>query len=63
MRTPEQTAIAQFWNAMAVNQSDQAFQDVAIAHHMDVVEAARVLAMGNLVDSDALIACFDSKYA
>ena len=29
VRSPEQTAIAQFWNANAVNQSNQAFQDVA----------------------------------
>ena len=62
VRTPEQTATAQFWNANAVNQSNQAFQDVAITHQMDLVDAARVLAMGNLVDSDAGIACCDSKY-
>ena len=61
-RSPEQTAIAQFWNANAVNQSNQAFQDVAGAHGMDSVDAARLLAMGDLVDSDALIACWDSKY-
>ena len=53
VRTPEETATAQFWNTNAVNQSNQAFQDVAITHHMDVVHTARVLAMGNLVDSDA----------
>ena len=62
VRTPEQTAIAEFWNANAVNQSNQAFQDVAITHQMDLVDTARVLAMGNLVDSDAGIACWDSKY-
>jgi hypothetical protein len=62
VRSPEQTATAEFWNANAVNQSNQAFQDVAITHQMDLVDAARVLAMGNLVDSDAGIACFDSKY-
>ena len=62
VRSPEQTAVAQFWNANAVNQSNQAFQDVAITHQMDLVDAARVLAMGNLVDSDAGIACWDSKY-
>ena len=62
-RSPEQTAIAQFWNANAVNQSNQAFQDVAGAHGMDSVDAARLLAMEtDLVDSDALIACWDSKY-
>ncbi len=62
VRTPEQTAIAKFWNAFAVNQSNQAFQDVAITHGMDLVDTARLLAMGNLLDSDAGIACWDSKY-
>ena len=62
IRSPEQTAIAQFWNANAANQSNQAFQDVAITHQMDLVDTARVLAIGNLLDSDAGIACWDSKY-
>ena len=62
VRSPEQTAIAKFWNANSINQSNQAFQDVAITHRMDLVDAARLLAMGNLVDSDAGIACWDSKY-
>src|SRR6185437_1052689 len=62
VRSPQQTAIAQFWNASAVNQSNQGFQDVAISNRMDRVEAARVLAMGNLVDADAGIACWHSKY-
>jgi hypothetical protein len=62
VRTPQQTATAQFWNANAVNQSNQAFQDVAIAHAMDLVDSSRMLAMGDLVDSDAGIACWDSKY-
>jgi hypothetical protein len=62
VRSPEQTAVAQFWNANAANQSNQAFQDVAITHQMDLVETAHLLAMGNLVDSDVGIACWDSKY-
>jgi hypothetical protein len=62
VRSPGQTAIARFWNANAVNQSNQAFQDVARAHGMDSVDAARLLAMGDLTDSDALIACWDSKF-
>jgi hypothetical protein len=61
-RTPEQTAIARFWNANAVNQSNQAFQDVASTHAMGSVEAARLLAMGDMIDSDALIACWGSKF-
>jgi hypothetical protein len=62
VRSPAQTAIAQFWNANAVTQANQAFQDVAITHQMDLVETARLIAMGDLVDSDAGIACWDSKY-
>jgi hypothetical protein len=61
-RSAEQTAVARFWNANAVNQSNQGFQDVAGSRRMDSVEAARLLAMGNMIDSDALIACWDSKF-
>ena len=32
VRSAAQTAVARFWNAYAVNQSNQAFQDVAITH-------------------------------
>jgi hypothetical protein len=62
VRSPAQTAVALFWNANAANQSNQAFQDVAITHQMDLVDTARLIAMGDLVDSDAGIACWDSKY-
>lgn len=62
VRTPAQTAIGQFWNANVINQYNQAFRDFAAAHTMDLIDTARVLAMGNLVGTDALIGCFDSKY-
>ena len=62
LRSADQTATAQFWNSNAVNQSNQGFQDVAGVHGMDSVDAARLLAMGNVIDSDALIACWDSKF-
>ncbi len=62
VRTAQQTAVALFWNAQAVNQYNQAFQDVAAARGMDAVDTARVLAMGNVVGADAGIACWDSKY-
>jgi hypothetical protein len=61
-RTLEQTQIAQFWNANAINQVNQTLRDVASGHGFDLVETVRALAMGNLVDSDAGIACFDAKY-
>jgi hypothetical protein len=62
VRTPQQTAVARFWNAHGVNQYNQAFQDVAAARGMDAVDTARVLAMGNVIGADAGIACWDAKY-
>ena len=62
LRSPEQTAVAYFWNANVINQYNQAFRDLATEHDLDLVDAARAIAMGNLVGSDALIACFESKY-
>ena len=61
-RTAEQRAIAYFWNAFSINQSNGTMQNVASQHDLDIVDAARLFAMGNLVMSDAGIACFDSKY-
>lgn len=62
LRTPEQTATAYFWNANNINQDAQAFRDVATEHGLDLVDTARVLAMGEMVAADAAIACWDSKY-
>jgi hypothetical protein len=62
VRTPEQTAIAYFWNANAINQYNQTLRDVATQHGMDLVDAARLLAMGMMVTADTGMACFDSKY-
>lgn len=62
VRTPAQTASALFWNANAINQYNQAFRDLAIAHGFDLVDTVRLLAMGNMVGSDAGIGCFASKY-
>ena len=62
VRTPEQTAIAYFWNANAINQYNQTLRDVAIQHGMDLVDTARLLAMGMIVTADTGMACFDSKY-
>lgn len=62
VRTLEETAIGQFWNANVTSQTQQALRDLSTAHGFDLVDTARALAMGNLVDSDAGIACWDSKY-
>jgi hypothetical protein len=62
VRTQEETAIGQFWNANVTSQTEQALRDLSTVHGFDLVDTARALAMGNLVDSDAGIACWDSKY-
>jgi hypothetical protein len=62
VRTPDQTATAYFWNANNINQFNQTMQNVIAQHQMDLVDAAHLFAMGELVMTDAGIACFDSKY-
>jgi hypothetical protein len=61
-RTAGQTATALFWNANVINQYNQVFRDLATSHGLDLVDTVRLLAMGNMVASDAGIACMDSKY-
>jgi len=62
VRTAAQTAIAYFWNANAISQLNQTLQNVATQHHMDLLDTVRLLAAGNMVPTDAGMACFDSKY-
>ena len=62
VRTPTETAIAYFWVGFNVNQYNQTFQTVINDRHFDLVDAAHLLAMGNIVTTDAGIACYDSKF-
>jgi hypothetical protein len=61
-RTPDQTAIAFFWVGNNINQYNQTMQSLVTKHGMDLVDAAHLLAMGEIVTTDAGIACFDSKF-
>jgi hypothetical protein len=61
-RTQEQTDIARFWTSYPPFQYNTAFRTLILAHELDAMQAARLFAMGNMVGSDALIACFDAKY-
>jgi hypothetical protein len=63
MRTQAQTDTAYFWNGNVINQFNQALRDVATQHGMDMSDSTHLLAMGDLVVTDAAIACFDAKYA
>jgi hypothetical protein len=61
-RTQAETDIAYFWNANATSQLNQTLENVASQHEMDLLDAVRLLAAGNMVSTDAGMACFDSKY-
>jgi hypothetical protein len=62
VRTQPETAIAYFWNANATSQVNQTLQNVATQHDLDLLDTVRLLAAGNMVATDAGMACFDSKY-
>ena len=61
-RTPEQTAIAKFWEATAPAVYWPVARSVATAPGRDVTENARLLAVAAMAMDDALIAVFDAKY-
>jgi hypothetical protein len=62
-RTPEQTAIAQFWEATGPVVYWPVARSVATAPGRDVTDNARLLAVAAMAMDDALIAVFDAKYA
>jgi hypothetical protein len=61
-RTPEQTAIARFWEATAPVVYWPVAHSVAAMPGRDVTANARLLAMAAMAMDDALIAVFDAKY-
>ena len=61
-RTPEQTAIAKFWEATAPAVYWPVARSVANVPGRDVVENARFLATAGVAMDDALITIFDAKY-
>jgi hypothetical protein len=61
-RTPEQTAIAKFWEATAPSVYWPVARSVATAPGRDVTDNARLLAVAAMAMDDALIAVFDAKY-
>ena len=53
---------AWFWNANVISQLNRTLEDFATQNNMDLLDTVRLLAMGNMVPTDAGMACFDSKY-
>src|SRR5262245_27501407 len=61
-RTADQTLAARFWAEPPVQQARGSFRKFILDRRLDVVQAARFMAMISVVYADALIACFDAKY-
>ena len=62
VRTPEQTAIAKFWEATLPNVYWPVARSVASQAGRDVTDNARFFAVAAMAMDDALIAVFDAKY-
>jgi hypothetical protein len=63
VRSAEQTATALFWGLGRPDaQFNDALRTLATAKAFDRVQAARLLALTDVVMSDAFVACFDAKY-
>jgi hypothetical protein len=61
-RTPEQTAIAKFWEATAPSVYWPVARSVAAGPGREPIENARLFAVAAMAMDDALIAVFDAKY-
>lgn len=62
-RTAEQTLAARFWAEPPVQQARGSFRLFLTEHGLDIVQAARFMAMVSVTYADAIIGCFDAKYA
>jgi hypothetical protein len=60
VRSEEQTAIARFWSASVIRQYNLAGRDLGAGPNL--LQAARLLAMINLVGADALMSNLHAKY-
>jgi len=61
-RTPEQTLEARFWTDHDLRQWNDGMLRLAATRRLDLVQTARMLAIAHVAGSDAMIACFDTKY-
>ena len=61
-RTQDETTAARFWAEAPVQQARGSFRRFVTDHQLDVVDAARFMAMVSVTQADAMIACFDAKY-
>ncbi|MGZ4316008.1 MAG: vanadium-dependent haloperoxidase, partial [Gaiellaceae bacterium] len=61
-RTAAQTAVARFWSANVIRQYNGLARDVADACGLNLVRAAQLAAMVNIIGADAQISVMHAKY-
>ncbi len=61
-RTPAQTLAARFWGESPLVQGEGALRKFVLDRRLDILDAARFMAMASVTRADAAIACFDAKY-
>jgi hypothetical protein len=61
-RTAVQTTQALFWTDHDLRQWNDGMLRLAVDSGLDLVQAARMLAMAHVAGGDGMIACFDAKY-
>ncbi|MCA1603587.1 MAG: vanadium-dependent haloperoxidase, partial [Acidobacteria bacterium] len=61
-RTPEQTDLARFISDQPVLQWNRAWRGISVAKGLSLADNARFFAMLTTASSDALIACWDTKF-
>ena len=61
-RTPEQTDLARFVSDQPMLQWNRAWRGISISQSLSLINSARFFAMLTSASSDALIACWDSKF-
>jgi hypothetical protein len=62
-RTPEQTALANFYIPNPVEIFNRTFRTISTSESLDAADQARLYAMLNIAGADALINCWDDKEA
>jgi membrane-associated phospholipid phosphatase len=62
-RTTDQTAIAEKWHPYSGIIFNGVATELLLEHHRSELEATRILAYANTAAFDAILACFDTKFA
>ncbi len=62
VRTDDQKRTAYFWNGNVTNQFNRELRDAATQYDMDLIDAAHLLAAGDLAAEDAAMATWHAKY-